>query len=253
MSREIEDAFQTLTKVVLLRPLYSHSQYAKWLYENVRPPHESKSAKSGKAVFSDIPSYFPLVGKKALKMEEGPEYGKLKITAEDVRKLSLSNAPSLLGKISYYSPEVIFGENMGVEECGQYADTQHGFHGSSFIYCKYVAYAYWPARSEYIFGCDTTMNSKFCLKCYNSDGLTRCFEVSQSSNCSDCYFCHNCEGLQDCMFCFNVKSMKHAIGNVAYPKEEYMRLKNLLLSEIAEKLEAEKRLGMNIFNIGCRE
>lgn len=54
------------------------------------------------------------------------------------------------------------------------------------------------------------------------------------------------------MFCFNVKAKRYAIGNVEYPKEEYLRVKKLVLDEIAAKLEKGKKLEWSIFNVGSK-
>ena len=69
--------------------------------------------------------------------------------------------------------------------------------------------------------------------------------------CSDCLFCHNCENVHESMFCFNAKNLKNAIGNVQLAPEEYMRIKKLVLGEIARKLESDKNLGLDIYNVGA--
>ncbi|MFH1470405.1 MAG: hypothetical protein ABIF01_01535, partial [Candidatus Micrarchaeota archaeon] len=132
-----------------------------------------------------------------------------------------------------------------------YAFASYCYRGAGLMKSKYCAYCMWPRESGYIFGSDFVFSSKLCLKCYKSENLTRCFEVSHSHTCSDCYFCHNCENVHDSMFCFNTKNLRHAIGNVELGKDDYLKLKKRILSGMAEKLEREKRLDYNIFNIGC--
>ncbi|MFH0817693.1 MAG: hypothetical protein V1909_03600, partial [Candidatus Micrarchaeota archaeon] len=87
--------------------------------------------------------------------------------------------------------------------------------------------------------------------CYNSVKLTRCFEMDSCRSCSDSYFSHNCEGLSNCMFCFNAKSLRYAIGNVEVGREQYMKIKKRVLDEIVKKLEKDKNLDLDIYNIGC--
>ena len=72
-------------------------------------------------------------------------------------------------------------------------------------------------------------------------------------DCSDSYFCHNIENCDNCMFCFNIKSKRYAIGNVEYPKEEYLKIKKLVLAELVSKIEKDKKLEMDIYNIGCKK
>ncbi len=55
------------------------------------------------------------------------------------------------------------------------------------------------------------------------------------------------------MFCFNAKNLSYAIGNVQLQKEQYLRLKKIVLEEIAGKLEKEKQLDLSIYNVGCKK
>ncbi|MFH1285523.1 MAG: hypothetical protein ABIH99_02985, partial [Candidatus Micrarchaeota archaeon] len=105
--------------------------------------------------------------------------------------------------------------------------------------------------SKYIFGSQRAVSSLFSMKCYNSNSLTRCFEVDASTKCSDSYFCHNCEGLSEAMFCFNAKAKRHAIGNAELPREKYAKVKNAVVEQIASELERKHELKWDIFNVGC--
>jgi len=53
------------------------------------------------------------------------------------------------------------------------------------------------------------------------------------------------------MFCFNVKSKRYAIANVEVGREGYLRIKQIVLGDIAKKLERNKELEFGVFNIGC--
>jgi len=92
--------------------------------------------------------------------------------------------------------------------------------------------------------------SSFCINCYNSNRLTRCFEVDASQNCAGTYFAHNCENVQDSMFCFNAKNLHNAIGNAALPAEKFASIKGALLAQMHAELEKKKELKLDIYNIG---
>ena len=49
----------------------------------------------------------------------------------------------------------------------------------------------------------------------------------------------------------HAKSLRYAIFNKQYPKEEYLKIKKIIQNEIFSKLEKDKNLELNIFNIGC--
>ena len=105
--------------------------------------------------------------------------------------------------------------------------------------------------SKHIFGSHALIGSQFCMKCYYSTELNRCFEVDSSTKCSDTYFAHNCEGLQDTMFCWNAKGKRHAIGNMELQLDQYRKIKESLVSQMADEILKEKQLRFDIFNIGC--
>ncbi len=251
MEDDIEKAFRNLTRILLGKELRRHPDYQDWLVRDVRMPTEHKSAVSDEIVYLPFLEFFQETEKKVVKLAEAEELGKRSISSEEIGTLDLESAPERLGELKLYAPEAIVGKNVDVRRSSRYGFSTHCYFGETFVRSKYCAYCMWPRDSEYIFGSDFVLSSKFCLKCFRSVNLARCFEVSHSTNCSDCYFCHNCEGLLECMFCFNTKGLRYAIGNREVGKEAYMRIKKLILGEIAEKLEKEKRLGCSIFNVGC--
>ena len=73
--------------------------------------------------------------------------------------------------------------------------------------------------------------------------------MSDCNNCRDSYFCYNSENLSDCMFCFNAKAKSYAIGNVEVGREKYMKIKGIILDEIVKRLEKDKKLDINIYNL----
>ncbi|HIH18491.1 TPA: hypothetical protein HA225_00780 [Candidatus Micrarchaeota archaeon] len=245
----IEKAFSSLAKVLLGRELSDLDSYAEWLSRDVRMLTPQKSALSGKTVYLSFFSFFQETRGRVIKLDEGEELGKKSLSLESARGLSLSNAAEMLREIKLYAAESVVGENIEVEEVGQHGYSSFCYRGDAFVYSKYCAYSFWPRSGEYIFGSDFVFSSKFCLKCYSSVNITRCFEVSHSVNCSDCYFCHNCENVHDSMFCFNSKNLRHAVGNRELPREEYLEIKERMLSQVYGMLQKEKGIPYGIFNL----
>ncbi len=249
MGKAIEQAFEAATKVVLGKTLSGLENYEDWLQTNLRPAKKHKSAVSSQMVYDPPLSFYAPASKRAVKQSEALELGKHSLSESDALSLNLSNAAKLLEPLRHHTSDAITGQNVEVEECSLYINSSYCYRACSFVNCKFCAYSFWPRDSEYMFGVDTVFSSKFCIKCYNSVNLTRCVEVSHSSNCSDSYFCHNCDACSECMFCTNAKALRYAIFNHQYPKEEYLRIKKLVLEEIAQKLEKNKKLELSIFNL----
>jgi hypothetical protein len=251
MGKEIEKAWQAATQVMFGKSLGKLEHYEAWLKRDVPSQIVAKSAISGKNVYIPNFVFYAATQGQCITFDETFEWGKKRLDKAEVKRLQLANAAKKLGEMRYFSPEVISGENVGMEECGVYFNSNYCFRSSAMAWDKYCAYSMWPRNSEYIFGSAWVFSSSFCIKCHHSENLTRCFEISNSTNCADCYFCHNCENVRDSMFCFNAKNLRHAIGNVEIGKDEYARIKKRVLADIVRGLEEHGEVKFSIYNIAC--
>ncbi|MFA5929925.1 MAG: hypothetical protein WC861_03520 [Candidatus Micrarchaeia archaeon] len=250
--RQIEEAFSSTTQLLLGRRLSNLADYESWLARNVRMPSRFASAASGKPLYL-VPLFFsPKLSHRSILLEECEEAGKLSLSEEQLEKLCIGNMGKLLEPLAFLTPETKSGDNFNVGESVDYGSTMNCWAGSVYWTSKNCAYDFWIRDGECIFGSDLVFYSKFCLKCYSSNYLARCLEVSASLSCSDCYFCHNCENCHDCLFCFNAKNLKYAVGNRELPKEEYLEVKKALLARISKQLEEKKSLKLSIYSIGCK-
>lgn len=249
MNEAIEKAFQHVTKVLFGKSLSNAESYEAWLSNNVEKTLESRSPISQKPIYSPPVTYYKCLQGRLVLMDEALELGKRHITESEAQQLSISNASEILKDIKFATPDVMFGRNSNMEKSAAYISSHYSFKSSFVCETKYSAYCFWPRQSEYVFGSMLAFSCSFCINCYNSSNLTRCFELDNCESCSDCYFCHNCENLKDCMFCFNVKSKRYAIGNVEVGMERYLKIKKMLLDEIYKKLAKDKNMHITIYNL----
>ncbi len=250
MNKELEEAWRQTCTIVLGGPLGPMGHYEGWLLSSTRAFVMQKSAISQRVFPLGAFKRFLLTREKVVDFDEAMKEGEKKLAPDEARALTLENAGKKLAALTHYSPEVMVGHNVELEQCTMVASSSHCYKTVYLAENKFCACSTWPRESEYAFGCDIAFSSQFCIKCYNSSCLKRCFEVSNGVNCSDCYFSHNIENCAECMFCFNTKAKRYAIGNVEYPKEEYLRVKKLLLAEISARLEKDKTLALSIYNLG---
>ncbi|MFH1520813.1 MAG: hypothetical protein ABID61_04155 [Candidatus Micrarchaeota archaeon] len=248
---EIEKAFQETTSILFGKKLYNLEDYRTWLLESVGKALYTKSQISNNTVYVPDIIFYSSIKKNMVTLDESVELGKRQLSEEDTKILTLANASEKLKDIKFVTSDVMLGQNQDLKKTSTYMNAQHCFDGVWYINSKCDAYCFWPRESEYCFGSHFIFASNFSIKCYNSVKLARCFELSDCSTCTDCYFCHNCENLNNCMFCFNVKSLRYAIGNIEVGRETYLKIKEKIIGEIANKIETEKKLEMNIYNIGC--
>ncbi len=251
----VEKAFSDTAKIVLGVELEGIDKYKEWLLAHTHTMGEVKSAASGRRILF-IPyviSLPPIDLGRIVTFAEARWLGEnTSIGIEAAESLSLENVHEVLGEIAFYPVEIYEGKNSNLTECSLTIDCSYCYLSSAQVYSKYCSCGMWPRSSEHVFGFDTLWDCSFCIKCYHGVKLKRCFEVDQSSGSSDCYFCHNVENCHDCILCFNVKNLKYAIGNSVYPREEYMRMKKLVLSELAERIKKDGGFPLSVYDVASR-
>ncbi len=253
--KPIEDAFSKTAGIVLGRKLTGVDKYLPWLSQHTNPAEKIPSCLSGKPLL--LPdhthfSWFPL--DRLLSLEEAEYVGeRLKLSEAEAEGISIANAAKTVSPIGYLSPEWQMGISRDNLECKVEIDSTNCYSGTLPINSKYCSGFYWVRESEHIFGGNEVRASAFCMRCYRSERLQRCFEVDSSSDCSDCYFCHNCENVHDSMFCFNAKNLKNAVGNMQLPREEYLRVKARVLAEINAHLDKTNSVPYSILSLAARK
>jgi hypothetical protein len=63
-------------------------------------------------------------------------------------------------------------------------------------------------------------------------------------------FCHNVNNVHSSLFCFNTKNLRYAIANTVVGKEAYDKARKLLCDYLYAKLAKEKKLDIDIYNVG---
>jgi hypothetical protein len=249
-----ETSFQKTTKMVLGRQLSSIDQYGKWLRRHSDEIVELRSAASGKRILASpvCISLIQIPPERALTTPEALQLGKTtNISEEQADRFTLAGAHRAIGEIAFFNVEFTEGTSTHITECTTYIENSFCYRSAAMVYSKYCGYAFYPRSCEHVFGGDQFFDCSFCINCYYSVKLTRCFEMDSCRSCSDCYYCHNCEGLTDCMFCFNLKNKRNAVGNLELPADKYRSIKAGLLQQIAGELKSKKGVPSLIDIVGA--
>jgi len=188
--------------------------------------------------------------KRIVSEQELIELSNLQLDENDIG--SLEKIKEKIGKIGFFTGELREGTVVNVIKSPVAYNASNLYRMSRAADATYVAFSSSVFKSDHIFGSYRVNSSQFCINCYHSNKLKRCFEMDSCRSCSDSYFCHNCENLDSCMLCFNTKNKRYAVGNVEVGKEEFLRLKKLILGEIGAEIEAKKDCMLDIYNIGSR-
>ena len=248
----MEEAFRRATKLVLGKELSGLEKYKGWLLSRIPPGEMRKSVLSGKEIFVGNYAKYMTVPKSRTVLEaEALSLVEAAPKPVGAEAITLSSAHKFVDKTAYLSLDYHDGTNKNVMNCMAYAYSSNAMFCAPCVQIKDSAYNWWPRSSEHLFGCGMLFDSSFCLHCYQSSKLSRCFEVDSSNNCSDCYFCHNCENVQSGIFCFNAKNLRCAIGNIEVGREEFDKAKQALLSRTMPAIAAGKKADFDIFNLAC--
>ncbi len=208
----MERAFTTTCKVLFGAELSGLAAYKPWLTGSMPQGEKRKSVFSDREIYvGNYAKYMEIPKNRTVLEDEALKYVEVAPPVPGIENITLANAHEFISTIAYMSLDYHDGTNTNVIDCMAYAYSTNALECAPCVQIKDSAYDYWPRTSEHVFGCGVLFDSSFCMHCYQSVKLTRCFEVDSSRDCADLYFSHNCENVHDSMFCFNVKNMKYAI------------------------------------------
>jgi len=251
----IENAFRNTFKILLKKDPHNLRDYEQFLSRKM--PELTTLGPDKTASSIDIPllkSYKTMdeIKHRGISWMEAAFLCKnpRKVDLNDVERLSLHDI-SALSEIVFVPLDLRFGKNSNVDKAEICINSINCYSGVSFVESKASAFCWWPRESSYVFGSTILLSSSFCIGSHNSTKLTRAFEVDSCTNCSDLYFSHNCDNVHDSIFCFNVKNLKYAIGNAQLQPDQYRKIKDMLVEQMADEILKTKQLRYDIFNIGC--
>jgi hypothetical protein len=241
--KEVETAFGQTTKLLFGKSFSPLSKYVGWLLRDSPGCRYFETSKE-KVPLANVGIYKHLPIEKITGNEIEAENEKKRLELGDFRQLCQE-----LEKMGKVVCEVKEGTNENVHESNFYLNAQNCYRLACCFHTKMCAYNIWSSYNEYTFGCYRNMNSTFSLKCYFSTYLTRCVEMDSCRNCSDSMFCHNSEGLRDSLFCFNVKSLRYAVLNQEVGKENYEKMKKLLMNKLISDLDGQGSTELGIYHL----
>jgi hypothetical protein len=252
---KVEDAYRATTRIVLGREHQNIKRFGPWLLKRAIAVKKVRGARGSPTYkVKGLPIIREIPADRLVTMEEGLKASAKPIAIKPGEGLTLQEALSRAAKIALYSVEFVDGI---ADRC---VDTPTVFTGSN-IYktwdtteSKLSAYTSGAIKSEHVFGGYLRiLQCQFCINVFDSTNLKGCFEVDGSYSSRDSFFCHNCENVSDSMFCFNAKALQYAFCNQPVGKEEYARLKKILLGYVNRELGEKGALEESIFNIPAKK
>lgn len=236
----LNKAWKSTCRVLLGEELGELSEYTDWLLEYVTPVRKEKSTISGKTVSLAIPNYAE--GARFISFDE-IEFDK---KFEPLNINEIKDIDSIINAVQeriYYAGNIILGNSMFVESSSNVIDSNYVYNATTITKdSKYIGYCDSTRDAEYEFGCYSCGESSYLIKCVEGFGGKRCFESHSIHHVSDAYYCHSLQHCSEALFSFGALSKRHIVGNLELPKEKYYKIKQKILSEIAEIVKKEKRI-----------
>lgn len=249
--KEVEDAFAKTTRLVLGKEYKGVEKFGPWLGPRAFGFQKIIGAKGTPTYRSDFPILMKTPGQRILKLQEALATAGEHIDLEEGESPGLEELAKRTGKKVFFTFEFIDGVAVKMVDSPASFNGSYGYRCVDLTESSYAAFSSAvTGGSKYVFGGGMrVLASEFVLNCFDPINLSTSFEADGVMKSGGCYFCHNCENVQDALFCFNAKGLKNAVGNQEVGREEFLRIKKILLDYVNSELQKKQKLEFGIFDI----
>ncbi|MCX6772697.1 MAG: hypothetical protein NTV88_02910 [Candidatus Micrarchaeota archaeon] len=253
----IETAFSKTMSILFGRILQGIGNYSKFLQKHIPPNMEFKSPLSNRPSIAcnyriHLLKKFKFGSRMPAEEEMiwvGKNSGLTDLSGEI--SMDLGELVERLHPVAYTNLDKVAGNNRNFTRAPVMIDAQDCMDGAAYIRSKKCAYCFWASGTEASFGSYVSLDSSFVMKNFYCEKMQRAFECDGCNGCADAYYLHNCENVRESMFCFNAKNLSYAIGNAALPPDKYRGIKKAVVAQLADELERNHDIKLDIFNIGA--
>jgi hypothetical protein len=128
------------------------------------------------------------------------------------------------------SEHVMNSEN--VSESDKVYRSQNVFRSTNILDSNNVVLCEYDSQCEYTIASRRSGTSQYCIRLDNSVNCSSSYEVALSAKVSKSMYIYNCFDMYECLFCTNISGKKYCIANMQYEKEDYFKIKALVVSWI---------------------
>ncbi len=227
-------------------------KYERFLSERIEPVKHIKTAFGTDAYYCDYFWCKAVPHERMVTEDEAFETAKRHIEIPVSKDAAIEAILARLSPIAFYNVDYDTGENRNMSETPMKYHSTDCFRVGDATYSKKCGYCTHVQRCEGVFGSSILMiDSTFSLRCHDCVKVNASMDMDSCKNCHRCMFCHNCEGLSDCLFCFNTKNKSYAVGNVEVGRENYLKIRKMVVDEVLQRIEKTGTVGFDICNLGC--
>jgi hypothetical protein len=251
ISPETEKALSTALRIVLQKEHGNVARLVPWLEKRAVGVRRTAGAGGANILKYETPTLKGIASAKIAPLDIALKSATGCIEIKEGETPSLAEIAARAASKSLITLEMDEGNSMAVRQVPvkyDSADTERLWFS---LHSKHSGMSSIVTDSEYCFGgYIRILECQFCISCNNITKCSGCFECDSCFSCRNCLFCHNCENVEEGILCFNLKGARYAILNQPVSKEEYMRVKKMLLDYINGELERKGGLEKDIFALG---
>lgn len=114
--------------------------------------------------------------------------------------------------------------------------SSHGVYMSTLIgNSKNILYSHGNFFSNYLLACRGNSSCNFGIRVFDSIYCSSSYEVRWSNKVTKSMFITDSLDLYECIACFGLRSKKYCVANIQFEKEEYMKIKAMIIDWIFEQ------------------
>ena len=252
ISPETEKALSTALRIVLQKEHKNVARLTPWLEKRAIKVKKTRGAGGASVLKYETPTLKGIASAKLAPLEMALQSATGCMEIGDGEMPSLEEVAKRAAASALLTLEMAEGNNLNVRQAPVKYDSTDTERLWFSLHSKHSGMSSIVTDSEYCFGgYIRILECQFCVSCNNITKCSGCLECDSCFSCRNCYFCHNCENVEEGILCFNLKGARYAILNRPVSKEEYMRVKRMLLDYLNRELEEKGALERSIFSLSA--
>ena len=252
ISPETEKALATALRIVLQKEHKNVARLTPWLEKRAVKVRRTAGAGGASVLKYETPTLKGIASSKLASLEQALQSATSCINIGEGEMPTLEEVAKRTAGKAMVTLEMQEGNNLAVRQTPVRYDSTNNEGLWFSLHSKHSGLSSIVTDSEYCFGgYIRILECQFCVSCNNITKCSGCFECDSCFSCRNCFFCHNCENVEEGILCFNLKGARYAILNQSVSKEEYMRVKRMLLDYLNRELEEKGALGRSIFELAA--
>ena len=121
-------------------------------------------------------------------------------------------------------------ESLNVSQSDTIYFSENVYRSQDVTKAKNILFCNGVNKSEYLIASQRSGGCTYCIRVEDSGECSNSFNVVWSSNIVNSLFIQDSTNLYECMFCSKLKDKKFCIANMQFEKDEYYRLKQMVLA-----------------------